>query len=582
MNARLYRTLTVLGTLLLPIVPARAGDPPAETWRKPDPAALGRWEDMRFGLFIHWAPVCLTHREIGWSRGAETPTEAYDNLFKTFNPVKFNADEWAALAKAAGVKYVVLTTKHHDGFCMFDTKQTSFNIMNSPFGRDVTRELADACRRVGLAFGVYHSVCDWHHPDFPLTGPGGSVRREHSDIDAYNRYLLAQIRELITRYGPLITLWNDVPQMFEGRGVNTIKMIRELQPDILVNDRTGDGGDFDTPEQRIGSFNLQRPWESCMTISAHNQWAWGGPEDGVKPLSDCLLMLIRSAGGNGNVLLNVGPTPEGLIEPIQAARLREIGAWLAKYGESIYATRGGPYRPTRNIASTRKGNTIYLHISAWPEETLELPPLPARIIASRVLTGGTVRVRQSASGLEIVVPKSDRREVDTIVALELDRPAIDLAPISAVAAGESLTTGKPAKASDVFQKNDGFSAAKAVDEDEDSRWATDANVGACWLEVDLGKPESFDRALIQECVDYGVRVNAFELQAREGDVWRTFYRGGDIGSSLEVKFPTVTARIVRLNITKGRDGPTICEFRIFKAGASKSPSTSRPEPADRP
>ena len=240
----------------------------------------------------------------------------------------------------------------------------------------------------------------------------------------------AQIRELITNDGPLVTLWNDVPQMFGGRGVNTIKMVRELQPDILINDRTGDGGDYSTPEQTIGGFNRQQPWESCMTISARNQWAWGGPDDGVKPLSACLLMLIRAAGGDGNVLLNVGPTPEGLIEARQVERLKEIGAWLAKFGDSIYGTRGGPYKPTKNVASTCKGNTVYLHILGWPHELLVLPILPAKIVKSTVLTGGKASVKQTDAGVEITVPKSSRQKIDTIVALEINASAMDIAPIA--------------------------------------------------------------------------------------------------------------------------------------------------------
>jgi len=535
----------------------------AEPWMKPDPAALMRWQDMRFGMFIHWGPVSLTHREIGWSRGAETPIDVYDNLYKKFNPVKFHADEWVSLAKSAGVKYIVLTTKHHDGFCLFNTQQTDYNVMNSPFKRDVTKELAEACRKQGIAFGTYYSVCDWHHPDFPLTSPGGSVRREKSDLDRYNRYLLAQIRELVTNCGPLVVMWNDVPQLFEGRGVKTIKLVRQLQPDILINDRTGDGGDFGTPEQYIGGFDMQRPWESCMTISARNQWAWGGPEDGVKPLSACLLMLIRAAGGNGNVLLNVGPTPEGVIEARQAERLKEIGAWLAKQGESIYGTRGGPYKPGKNVVSTRKGNTVYVHITAWPEETLLLPALPAKIVKSRLLTGGTASVKQDDAGVEISVPKSDRQEIDTIVVLELDRPAMGIEPISSNSHGPSLTIGKKAVASNVYENNSGFDAAKAVDGDENTRWATDASTGPCWLEVDLGKPQTFDRAVVQECVDYGVRVEAFELQYQDGSKWKTLHSGKGIGEDLEVKFAPVTARVVRLNITAGHGGPTIKEFQLF-------------------
>ncbi|MGC8638452.1 MAG: alpha-L-fucosidase [Isosphaeraceae bacterium] len=569
MNSHFVRNVFALISVLLLNVTALGDDPKAEPWRKPDPAALKRWQDMRFGMFIHWGPVSLTHQEIGWSRGAQTPIKEYDNLYKKFNPVKFNADEWVRIAKAAGMKYMILTTKHHDGFCMFATKETDYNIMNSPFGRDVTKELADACRKQGIAFGTYYSVCDWHHPDFPFTSPGGSVRREKSDLDAYNRYLLAQIRELITNCGPLLTIWNDVPQAFQGRGVQTIKMVRELQPDILVNNRTGDGGDYDTPEQRIGGFNLDRPWESCMTISAHNQWAWGGPKDGVKPLVDCLLMLVRGAGGNGNVLLNVGPTPEGVIEPIQVERLKEIGAWLAKYGESIYGTRGGPYKPTKSLASTRKNNTVYIHITGWPEETVVLPPLPARIVKTRALTGGRASVKQSEAGIEISVPKADRQEIDTIVALDLDKPAIEIAPIAVNPVGESLTTGKRANASNVYQNNAGHDAAKAIDDDEDTRWATDADVGPCWLEVDLGKPRTFDRALILECIDFGVRVKAFELQYQDGKAWKTFFHGSGIGKKLEAKFEPVTARVVRLNITAGHGGPTITEFQLFPPAQKK-------------
>ena len=424
----------------------------------------------------------------------------------------------------------------------------------------MTKELAEACRRQGIAFGAYYSVCDWHHPDFPLTSPGGSVKREKSDLDSYNRYLLAQIKELITNCGPLVTIWNDVPQMFQGRGVKTIKMVRELQPDILINNRTGDGGDYDTPEQTIGDFNMERCWESCMTISAHNHWAWGGPEDGVKPLSACLLMLIRAAGGDGNVLLNVGPTPEGLIEPCQVERLKEIGAWLGKYGESIYGTRGGPYKPKKDFASTRKDNTIYIHITAWPEETLVLPPLPAKIVKSSVLTGGTSTVKQTEAGLEIAVPTTDRQELDTIVALELDRPAIEIQPINVHRPSGSLTLGKPAAASNVFHKSSTYSAAKAVDDDEGTRWATDASTGPCWLEVDLGRPQTFDRAMIDE---FAHRVNAFELQYKNGEAWKTFYRGKRIGKEHEVMFAPVKAQVVRLNITNAQGGPSIFEFQLF-------------------
>jgi alpha-L-fucosidase len=562
-----FHFASALALTSLAALPLAGGVEP--TTLKPDPAAMQRWQEMRFGMFIHWGPVSLTGHEIGWSRGAQTPIEKYDHLYKEFNPVKFNADEWARIARDAGMKYVVFTTKHHDGFCMWDTKHTDYNVMRTPFGRDVTKELAEACRRAGIAFGTYHSVCDWHHPDFPLTSPGGKVRRDQSDIAAYRRYLRAQVGELIKNYGPLMTMWFDVPQQFDrAEGAENVRLCRALQPDILVNNRAGGGcGDYDTPEQRIGGFQMQRPWETCMTIC--RQWSWK-PDDTMKTLPECLQTLIRTAAGDGNLLFNVGPMPTGEIEARQVARLREMGAWLAKYGQSIYATRGGPFKPAKHLASTRKDNTVFLHILAWPEETLKLPALPAKIVKSSALTGGETTAKQTADGIEITVPKSDRQEVDTIVVLELDRPALDIEPISVSSIGQSLTEGKKATASNVFQKNNHYGAAKAVDGDDHTRWATDGSTGPCWLEVDLGQPQTFDRAVIQECVDYGVRVKAFELQYKDGDEWKTFHSGKAIGRNLEVKFAPVTARHVRLNITEGQGGPTIFEFQIFAPAARKT------------
>lgn len=530
----------------------------AEAFPPPLPEAMKNWQAQRFGMFIHWGPVSLTAKEIGWSRGAQTPIEVYDNLYKQFNPAKFNADEWVSVAKAGGMKYMVLTTKHHDGFCLWDTKLTDYNIMNSPFRRDVVKELAAACKKQGIGFGTYYSVCDWHHPDFPLTSPGGSVERAKSDLDAYNRYLLGQVSELITNYGPLFTLWNDVPQHFEGRGVNTIKLARRLQPDIIINDRTGDGGDYSTPEQHIGGFNLQRPWESCMTISAHDQWAWGGTNDGVKPLAACLRMLIGAAGGDGNLLLNVGPRPDGLIDPEQTARIKEIGDWLAKYGESIYGTRGGPWKPGQWGASTRKGNRIYVHVFKWNGDTLELPAVAAGVKAAKALTGGSVQIKQTDSGITLTLAAESQAALDTLIALDLDKPAMDLPAVS-------VRVGKPGvqvTASNVYQNQEDYSADKAFDGDPETRWATDGGAKQAWLEVDLGKPTTFSRVAIDEWGDGGKRIQSFELQYQSDNGWKTFYRGATVGAKWEKSFDPMEARRIRLNIIEATEGPTINELQI--------------------
>jgi alpha-L-fucosidase len=527
------------------------------------PEALRRWQDLRFAMFVHWGPVSLTGHEIGWSRGAQTPTAVYDNLYRQFNPTNFNAEKWVHIARDAGMKYMVFTTKHHDGFCMWDTKQTDFNIMRSPFGRDVVKELAAACKRGGLAFGTYHSVCDWHHPDFPLGSPGGNTRKPNPSMDRYTQYLRAQASELVTNYGPLLEMWFDVPQETgPERGIPTANLVRSLQPDILINNRAGGTpGDFDTPEQHIGGFSMDRPWETCMTIC--QQWSWK-PNDTMKSLQQCLQTLILTAGGNGNLLFNVGPMPDGRIEPRQVERLKEMGAWLQKYGQSIYATRGGPFKPGRWGASTRQDKTIYVHVFQWEGDTLQLPPIPAKVVSARVLTGGTVHCTQNEAGLALRVAAADQAAMDTLVALELDRPALDLAPVRVGSQSASLAVGAKARASNVFRNSRQYGPDKAVDDDPETRWATDGGTKQAWLEVDLGKPTTFSRLAIREWADGGLRIQKFELQYKEGNNWKTILAGTTAGPDFKKTFPAVTASVVRLNILEATEGPTIDEFEILK------------------
>jgi len=513
------------------------------------------WREMKFGLFIHWGPVSLKGTEIGWSRGGERrgrggkgtiPAEEYDNLYKQFNPVKFNADEWVQLARDAGMKYLVFTSKHHDGFSMFDSKLTDYKITNSPFKRDVVKELADACHKAGLKLGFYYSPVDWYHPDYRT--------ENHS---RYIEFLHGQIRELCTNYGRLDIMWFDSlgGSAKDWDSENLFRMIRRLQPHIIINNRAGLAADHDTPEQRIGKFQTDRAWETCMTIC--RQWAWK-PNDQMKSFKQCIQTLVWVVGGDGNLLFNVGPMPDGRIEPRQVQRLREMGQWLKKYGRSIYGTRGGPFKTGSWGASTQKGSTIYVHVFNWDSDTITLPPIPKKIIASSVLTGGTATVKQTAEAIEISVPKAHRQELDTIIVLKLDGPANEITP-RALLSG-SLTTAKKVKASNIFQNQSGYNANKAVDDDTSTRWATDHGIKQAWLEVDMGKPMTFNRAIISEAYD---RVQQFELQYKDGNQWRTFAKGTKIGQKLNLKFSPVTARYVRLNILNSAEGPTICEFQLF-------------------
>jgi len=515
------------------------------------------WRQMKFGLFIHWGPVSLKGTEIGWSRGGErrgrndkstgsVPVEIYDNLYKQFNPLKFDAEQWVQMAKDAGMKYLVFTSKHHDGFSMFDSKLTDYKISNSPFKRDVVKELADACHKGGLKLGYYYSPVDWYHPDY---------RTENHA--RYIEYMHGQLRELCSNYGRIDIIW------FDGLGgsakdwdsENLFKMIRRLQPEVIINNRAGLPADHDTPEQRIGKFQNDRPWETCMTIC--RQWAWK-PDDQMKSFKQCIQTLVKTLGGDGNLLFNVGPMPDGRIESRQVERLKEMGAWLRKYGQSIYGTRGGPFKPGAWGASTYKGNAVYIHVLNWSGEKLLLSPVPKKIVASSVLTGGEASVRQTDEAIEISVPKAYRHEIDTIIKLQLDGSADELDPVGVPSA--SLAQEKKARASNIFQKNRQYGPDKVVDDDPATRWATDTGTKQAWLEVDLGKATTFNQVKIAEAYD---RVRQFELQYKNRTQWKTFARGTKIGADYSKTFEPVTARQVRLNILNSTDGPTIWEFQLL-------------------
>jgi len=516
-------------------------------------ARLEWWRQARFGMFIHWGPVSLKGTEIGWSRGAEIPVAEYDSLYQRFNPTNFDADAWVRTASDAGMRYIVLTTKHHDGFCMWDTQQTGHNIMRSPFGRDVVKELAAACRRQSLAFGTYYSVCDWHHPDFPRTSPGGSVRRQTWNLDRYEQYLRAEVSELITHYGPLLVMWFDVPQEFSvQRGQGLIEFTRALQPDIIINDRSGAPGDYDTPEQRVGKFQDQRPWETCMTIC--RQWAWK-PGDEMKPLRECIQTLALCAGGDGNLLLNVGPMPDGRIEPRQVQRLEEMGAWLKRYGQTIYGTRGGPWKPTRAVASTRNGNSIFVHVLRSDGATVILPDIPSKIVRCELLTGRSAKASQQGGQLTITIsPAPTPSDIDSIVRLELDGSAMGLKPLE-------LPSSIKATASNVFQNLEEYGPDKAFDADPETRWATDAGTRRAWIAVDLGSPKRLSGVRIRE--EYAGRVQRFEFQRKEGPDWQTIFSGTTLGRDFSRQFPPITARELRLNILEATEGPTLSEIELI-------------------
>ena len=409
--------------------------------------ALKAFRDKRFGMFIHWGPATLRGEDISWSRSKQVPAEEYDQLYKEFDPALFCAADWVAAAKNAGMKYIVLTTKHHDGFCLWESRYTDYTMAATPYGKGVVGELAAECRKQGLEFGAYYSILDWHHPDYPITSPytGGQPNADpaiQARIANYTAYMKNQLKELIERYDPIL-LWFDGgwewPWTHE-MGMELYAYLRNLKDALLINtridrDRAGiteetkksaGAGDYCTPEQRIGAFDNQDAWETCMTLGAE-QWSWK-PNDKIKSQKECIRILIHTVGGDGNLLLNIGPMPDGRIEQRQVERLQDIGNWLAVHGEAVYGTRGGPYLPTDYMVSTNRQNKIYLHLLEHPGPNWRLPFVPNVAVRKAYFleTAQTVPFTQNGAELHFTLPPTLPDPFGSVLVLDTDAAVSDV------------------------------------------------------------------------------------------------------------------------------------------------------------
>ncbi len=443
-------------------VPSLSGDPPNEP-PVTGPADLSEqpqtgdpdqrmhwWREARFGLFIHWGLYAVpagewkgknTYGE--WIRhSARIPLEVYDRFRTEFNPVKFDADAWVQMARDAGMKYIVITSKHHDGFCMFDTKQTDFDIMNTPFGRDPMKELAKACEKYGLKFCFYHSIMDWHHPDYlPRRDWETNRSVEGADFGRYIGYMKAELNELLTGYGKLGVLWFDGEwenTWNEKYGKEIYHYVRSLQSGILVNNRVGAGrldmegltregafgGDFGTPEQQIPATGLSGvDWETCMTMNDH--WGYNKADKNFKSSREMIRMLADIASKGGNYLLNVGPDAQGLIPPESVERLQDIGRWMKVNGESIHGTTASPFRNLAWGRCTQKpipgGTRLYLHVFEWPSTgELILPGLLNRPLFAGLLGyPGALKYERRDDAIVIALPGRCPDPDDAVVVLDI-------------------------------------------------------------------------------------------------------------------------------------------------------------------
>ncbi len=397
------------------------------------------FENARFGMFIHWGVYSVLGDGEWVMNQQQIPIKAYEKIPAFFNPTEFDAKAWVQLAKAAGMKYITITSKHHDGFAMWDSKVSDYNIVKkTPYGKDVLKMLADECHKEGIRLFFYHSQLDWHHPDyFPRGNTGGSWtgRADKGDWNKYLDYMDAQLTELLTNYGDIAGIWFD--GMWDKKDADwrldkTYGLIHKLQPAALVGSNHHRapfaGEDFQmfekdlpghnttgfSPEQKVGDL----PKETCETIN--HSWGFDLKDSHHKSRKELIQYVIKAAGYGANFLLNVGPMPNGKIQPEHIERLQQMGEWLSKNGETIYNTKGGPLTPRTWGVTTQKGNKVYVHILNWTDEALVLPSWGKTVKSARMFSDKSpVKFTSNEFGITLKIPAAKADELDTIVELEI-------------------------------------------------------------------------------------------------------------------------------------------------------------------
>ncbi len=450
--AVLLMTLVFLAGTAIPAAGAEtvdlSGVPQLKETSKQRDERMQWWRDAKYGMFVHWGPCSLTGKDLSWSRGGDKPWDirgvqnthkmdpVYDNLYKRFDPVKFNADEFVKIAEDAGMKYMVLICKHHDGFSMFDTKLSEYSIAHTPYKKDIIKQFADACHKRGMKLGLYYSTRDWYHPDY-LVG----------DNKKYDAFYRGQVEELLTNYGKVDVMWFDHVggrDWGKWRFDELFSMMYRLQPHLIVNSRAAafcgpvsredrrptpeilkaTRGDFGTPEQSIGAMDLRNDWESCMTLVG-GIWSYC-PGGRMYSFEQTAGMVVECAAGGGNLLMNVGPMPTGQIEERQVKLLKQVGEWIKPRSEAIYGTRGGPFVKAKWGMSTHRGDTVYLFIKQWEGDKFRFNRLPTKVLEAKKLVGGDlVAVKESGSKTELTLAANKHDPVFTVIELKLEKGTPD-------------------------------------------------------------------------------------------------------------------------------------------------------------
>lgn len=562
------------------------------------------FRDAKYGMFIHFGLSTHNNAELSWGTcqtrkapdhgSGPVPDEVWTNWPKEFTFEKFNAREVVEIARRGGFKYIVAIAKHHEGFHLWNTALSDFNVMNTPFGRDYLKELADACHAAGMRFGIYYSQRDWYHSDYMPVDPDKVVRNgvrwtlnpgETSPLgDRHRKYIEYQFkacRELCTQYGKVDVFWFDAcwwggmftAEMWDSEKLT--RMVRDLQPGIIINNRASIPGDFDTPEQRLGAFQDWRPWESCMCLT--RSWSYSGTPP--KSRDQIIAMLVNNACGDGNVLLSWGPQWNGAFAEAEVQRLLEVGDWLRQNGTAFYGTRGGPWRVSNWGGSTHRGHRCYLHVTRWNGNTLRLPSLPGRkVLAARLLNGKAVEFVEAGGRLTVTVPEELRDAADTIVELTMDgsvdgMKALDAGRMSLfddrvtfgeVVSRQARVTTSSRHPADPGRPNLLVEEAPAPD----FAFHTAAETNA-WVQLDLGREVLVTGVGVLNRVNAGQagmeRAETLRLSiGRDDGSWQEIWQAGSVEAGWEIpvtdfragaQVPGRTARYLRLELRTATPTP---------------------------
>jgi alpha-L-fucosidase len=531
----------------------------------PEPDRLQWWTDAKFGLFIHWGVYSVpagTYQDkkidgIGeWIMyNGEIPSATYKDFAKSFNPVKYDPKAWVKMAKDAGMKYIVITSKHHDGFGLFDSKVTDWDVVDaSPYGKDLLKPLVKAARKEGIKIGFYYSQAqDWNHPGGGAYKPKWDSAQNGSFDNYLDNIAVPQVKEILSNYGELDILWWDTPaEMTKERAEKFLPIISE-HPHLITNNRLGGGfsGDSETPEQNIPATGFPgKNFEVCMTMN--DTWGYKSYDDNWKSGEQLILMLSEIVSKGGNFLLNVGPDSLGEIPQPSIDRLKQVGEWMKINSEAIYGTKASPFSYLPWGRATLKDQKLYLHVTDWPSDGLLKLPLMNKTGKAYLLADPETMLNlvQKDSHVEISLPAEAPDSVVSIVVLEFEgAPEVLPAP----------TTGKAGAASTVDTTS---AISNLFDGDPTTPWKAITGETKAWIEVDLGEDVIIGNMTISEpWHPWDNHGQEFQLQLKKGEKWETVIEGKTDGCGHTQDFPAVTGRYWRLNITGGKgEVPVVGEW----------------------